>query len=84
MCALRSYKWMDIYTPELMREHYESFGTKELAPHIFALAADAYKALCVHGKSQCLVTSGESGSGKTENSKVRRGQGAHCRERPAH
>ena len=65
------YRWLDIYTPELMREHYESFGTKELAPHIFALAADAYKALCVNGDSQCLVTSGESGSGKTENSKVR-------------
>ena len=52
-----------------MRDHYESFGTKELAPHVFALASDAYKALCVHGQSQCLVTSGESGSGKTENSK---------------
>ena len=69
LISVNPYRWMDIYGIELMREHYENFGTKELAPHVFALAADAYKALCIHGRSQCLVTSGESGSGKTENSK---------------
>ena len=52
-----------------MREHYEAFGTKELQPHVYAIASDAYKALCVDGKSQSIVTSGESGSGKTENAK---------------
>ena len=69
LISINPYRSIDIYSPDLMCEHYESFGTKELAPHVFALASDAYKALCVHGASQCLVTSGESGSGKTENSK---------------
>ena len=67
--SLNPYRWIDIYTTELMREHYEAFGTKDLAPHVYALTSDAYKALCVDGTSQCLVTSGESGSGKTENAK---------------
>ena len=52
-----------------MRDYYEAFGTKELAPHVFALASDAYKSLCMNHTSQTIVTSGESGSGKTENSK---------------
>ena len=63
LISVNPYRWLDIYSPALMREHYESFGTKELEPHVFALASDAYKALCVDGTSQCLVTSGESGSG---------------------
>ena len=67
--SVNPYRWMDIYGTAVMREHYESFGTKELAPHVFAIAADAYKSLCVHGHSQTIVTSGESGAGKTENSK---------------
>ena len=67
--SINPYRWIDVYGTDVMRDHYESFGTKELEPHVFALASDAYKTLCIHGRSQCLVTSGESGSGKTENSK---------------
>ena len=69
LISINPYKWMDIYGTGRMREYYEAFGDAELAPHVFALAADAYRSLCRHGTSQCLVTSGESGSGKTENSK---------------
>ena len=52
-----------------MREYHEVFGTKSLPPHVFALASDAYKAMCTNRTSQTIITSGESGSGKTENSK---------------
>ena len=34
LISVNPYRWMDIYTPELMRAHYEAFGTKELAPHV--------------------------------------------------
>ena len=67
--SVNPYKFYNIYTPKIMREHYEAFGTKELAPHVYSLASDSYKALCVTGKSQTIVTSGESGAGKTENAK---------------
>ena len=69
LISINPYRWLDIYSPALMREHYESFGTKELEPHVFALASDAYKALCIDRTSQCLVTSGESGSGKPLSSR---------------
>lgn len=67
--SVNPYKWVDIYSTNVMRAHYEAFGTKELPPHVYAIAADAYKALVVNGRSQTIVTSGESGAGKTENSK---------------
>ena len=69
LISVNPYKWLDIYTQELMMEHYEAFGTKDLQPHVYSIAADAYKTLCVHGSSQSIITSGESGSGKTENAK---------------
>ena len=54
--SVNPYRWIDIYGSDVMRDHYESFGTKELPPHVFSLASDAYKALCVHGRSRCIVT----------------------------
>lgn len=69
LISINPYEWIDIYGVKLMREYYEGFSTSHLSPHVFAMASDAYKALCCDGTSQCIVTSGESGSGKTENSK---------------
>ena len=67
--SVNPYRWIDIYGTDVMREHYEAFGSRELSPHVFAIASDAYRALCVDGGSQAIITSGESGSGKTENTK---------------
>mgnify|MGYP001986568719 CR=1 FL=1 len=63
--SVNPYRWIDIYGTDVMREHYEAFGSRELSPHVFAIASDAYRALCVDGGSQAIITSGESGSGKS-------------------
>jgi myosin heavy subunit len=42
---------------------------KDLPPHIYAIAAEAFKCLFENQKNQAIVISGESGAGKTENAK---------------
>ena len=39
----------------------------ELPPHIFAVADSAYHCMLRNRRNQCIVISGESGSGKTES-----------------
>lgn len=42
---------------------------KDLPPHIWALTGEAYRSLFEMERNQALVISGESGAGKTENTK---------------
>lgn len=42
----------------------------ERPAHIFALAEAAYRTLKQQSSNSCIVISGESGSGKTEASKI--------------
>ncbi|KYQ93669.1 myosin IF [Tieghemostelium lacteum] len=58
-----------IYSAETLKS-YQNMYIYEVSPHIYALAQDTYKKLLLSKESQCVIISGESGSGKTEASKI--------------
>ncbi|KAI9142865.1 hypothetical protein BKA69DRAFT_219046 [Paraphysoderma sedebokerense] len=69
LVAMNPYKWLPIYTMENVIE-YKGMTFGEKPPHIFAVANESYVNLGRTKKNQCVVISGESGSGKTESTKL--------------
>ncbi|CAL1540127.1 unnamed protein product [Lymnaea stagnalis] len=69
LISVNPYQDLPIYTPEeIVRYKDKKIG--ELPPHIFAIADNAYSNMIRYLKDQCIIISGESGSGKSECTKL--------------
>ena len=51
-------------------EAYRGGRIYDERPHVFSVAEAALQDLASYSRDQCVIVSGESGSGKTEASKV--------------
>ncbi|XP_048832087.1 unconventional myosin-IXb-like isoform X4 [Brienomyrus brachyistius] len=66
LIAINPFKFLPIYNPKYVKL-YENHQLGKLEPHIFAIADVAYYAMLRKSVNQCIVISGESGSGKTQS-----------------
>ncbi|CAN0001143.1 unnamed protein product, partial [Ectocarpus sp. 12 AP-2014] len=68
--AINPYQWLDIYGRELGQRFKEASKRSDMAPHVYATSAQAFKGLQAYGVNQSILVSGESGAGKTETVKI--------------
>uniref|UniRef100_A0AAR2IZI1 Myosin IXb n=1 Tax=Pygocentrus nattereri TaxID=42514 RepID=A0AAR2IZI1_PYGNA len=66
LIAVNPFKFLPIYNPKYV-EMYENHTLGRLNPHVFAIADAAFRAMLNKRLNQCIVISGESGSGKTQS-----------------
>ncbi|XP_055341926.1 unconventional myosin-Ia-like isoform X2 [Paramacrobiotus metropolitanus] len=67
--SLNPYRPLNLYDEQTLRL-YRHQRITDLPPHIFGVAGAAYRELTLHGLNQAVLLTGESGSGKTENTKL--------------
>ncbi|XP_023121402.1 unconventional myosin-IXb isoform X2 [Amphiprion ocellaris] len=68
LIAINPNKFLPVYYNPKYIKMYENQPLGKLSPHIFAIADVAFRAMLNRQVNQCIVISGESGSGKTESS----------------
>lgn len=67
LIAINPNKFLPVYYNPKYVKMYENQPLGKLSPHIFAIAAAAFRNMLSSQVNQCIVISGESGSGKTES-----------------
>merc|ERR1712088_629637 len=66
--VVNPYKRYPIYTPTVVKM-YLGKRRNEVPPHLWAISETAYRNMLTNGKDQAMLITGESGAGKTENTK---------------
>lgn len=67
LLAINPNKFLPLYYNPKYVKMYENQPLGKLSPHIFGIADVAFRAMLNRQVNQCIVISGESGSGKTES-----------------
>ncbi|XP_057689878.1 myosin-10 isoform X5 [Corythoichthys intestinalis] len=66
--VVNPYKNLPIYTENIV-EMYRGKKRHEMPPHIYAISEAAYRSMLQDREDQSILCTGESGAGKTENTK---------------
>ncbi|XP_042360203.1 myosin heavy chain, skeletal muscle, adult-like [Plectropomus leopardus] len=66
--TVNPYKWLPVYNPEVVAG-YRGKKRQEAPPHIFAISDSAYQYMLTDRENQSILITGESGAGKTVNTK---------------
>uniref|UniRef100_A0A0R3RHL6 Myosin motor domain-containing protein n=1 Tax=Elaeophora elaphi TaxID=1147741 RepID=A0A0R3RHL6_9BILA len=66
--VINPYKRLPIYSPSIIK-YYMGKRRNEVPPHLFAVSDEAYRNILIDHENQSMLITGESGAGKTENTK---------------
>uniref|UniRef100_A0A674JLK0 Myosin heavy chain 7 n=1 Tax=Terrapene triunguis TaxID=2587831 RepID=A0A674JLK0_9SAUR len=66
--TVNPYKWLPVYNAEVVGA-YRGKKRSEAPPHIFSISDNAYQNMLTDRENQSILITGESGAGKTVNTK---------------
>ncbi|XP_068192218.1 myosin-16-like [Antennarius striatus] len=66
--TINPYKWLPIYGAKVAMI-YKGRKRNEVPPHLFSVSDNAYHDMMLEHENQSMLITGESGAGKTENTK---------------
>uniref|UniRef100_A0A4W3JXD9 Myosin-7-like n=1 Tax=Callorhinchus milii TaxID=7868 RepID=A0A4W3JXD9_CALMI len=66
--TVNPYKWLPIYGARVA-QMFKGRKRSEMPPHLFSISDNAYHDMLMEQENQSMLITGESGAGKTENTK---------------
>ncbi|XP_071388818.1 myosin-9-like [Centroberyx affinis] len=66
--VINPYKYLPIYSEDIV-DMYKGKKRHEMPPHIYAITDTSYRSMMQDREDQSILCTGESGAGKTENTK---------------